>query len=243
MDNEAEDTYQLPVNSEEMVRKRNEMKKLSAYGLMLAALCFLAIPPPYAQSADIPVSFTYDDIGGGTYEYIWTVAYDGRLQGFGELEVYLPTRMNSATKNTSTLNGSTNNVFTVYDPAGPIVTYPWNALHFNAALTKWTQAGIHLESPPKDGFDPQYMSEIEFGTSNTADKAAGTYKFSYLLKYADNHYLTSFRYELHGTEESDDIALQKGTAYGTDPVPLPPSVLLLGSGLLGLAGWRRFRKN
>ena len=25
-------------------------------------------------------------------------------------------------------------------------------------------------------------------------------------------------------------------------VPLPPSVLLLGSGLLGLAGWRRFRK-
>jgi hypothetical protein len=26
-------------------------------------------------------------------------------------------------------------------------------------------------------------------------------------------------------------------------VPLPPSVLLLGSGLLGLAGWRRFRKS
>ena len=27
------------------------------------------------------------------------------------------------------------------------------------------------------------------------------------------------------------------------PVPLPPTVLLLGSGLLGLAGWRRFRKS
>jgi hypothetical protein len=27
------------------------------------------------------------------------------------------------------------------------------------------------------------------------------------------------------------------------PVPLPPTVLLLGSGLLGLVGWRRFRKN
>jgi hypothetical protein len=27
------------------------------------------------------------------------------------------------------------------------------------------------------------------------------------------------------------------------PVPLPPSAFLLGSGLLGLAGWRRFRKS
>lgn len=29
----------------------------------------------------------------------------------------------------------------------------------------------------------------------------------------------------------------------TAPVPLPPTVFLLGSGLLGLAGWRRFRKS
>jgi len=29
----------------------------------------------------------------------------------------------------------------------------------------------------------------------------------------------------------------------TSQVPLPPSLLLLGSGLLGLAGWRRFRKS
>jgi hypothetical protein len=29
---------------------------------------------------------------------------------------------------------------------------------------------------------------------------------------------------------------------GGAPVPLPPTVLLLGSGLLGLVGWRRFRK-
>jgi hypothetical protein len=28
-----------------------------------------------------------------------------------------------------------------------------------------------------------------------------------------------------------------------EPVPIPPTVLLLGSGLLGLAGWRRFRKS
>ena len=29
---------------------------------------------------------------------------------------------------------------------------------------------------------------------------------------------------------------------GGGSVPLPPTVLLLGSGLLGLVGWRRFRK-
>jgi hypothetical protein len=35
-----------------------------------------------------------------------------------------------------------------------------------------------------------------------------------------------------------------GTFTGSiDVVPLPPTVLLLGSGLIGLAGWRRFRKS
>jgi hypothetical protein len=30
--------------------------------------------------------------------------------------------------------------------------------------------------------------------------------------------------------------------FRVDPVPVPPSAWLLGSGLLGLVGWRRFRK-
>jgi len=31
-------------------------------------------------------------------------------------------------------------------------------------------------------------------------------------------------------------------AGGQSPIPVPPSVLLLGSGLVGLAGWRWFKK-
>ena len=33
-----------------------------------------------------------------------------------------------------------------------------------------------------------------------------------------------------------------GPNFDTTPVPLPPALLLFGSGLLGLGGWRRFRK-
>ena len=46
-----------------------------------------------------------------------------------------------------------------------------------------------------------------------------------------------------------DFSFLWGTATcGNDvitctPIPLPPSLLLLGSGLLGLGGWRRFRKS
>jgi hypothetical protein len=41
----------------------------------------------------------------------------------------------------------------------------------------------------------------------------------------------------------DSVGIDNVTFSRVTPVPLPPAVWLLGSGLLGLAGWRRWRKD
>jgi len=49
-----------------------------------------------------------------------------------------------------------------------------------------------------------------------------------------------------GLEINDQYSWKADTdkvSGGDFPVPLPPTALLVGSGLLGLAGWRRFRKS
>jgi len=45
-----------------------------------------------------------------------------------------------------------------------------------------------------------------------------------------------------GHNTNDSYSGQLSAVYDSPFVPVPPAALLLGSGLLGLAGWRRFRK-
>lgn len=47
-------------------------------------------------------------------------------------------------------------------------------------------------------------------------------------------------YEDFGGASGVDLNLPQGVSY--QAVPLPPAVVFFGSGLLGLVGWRRFRK-
>jgi hypothetical protein len=79
-------------------------------------------------------------------------------------------------------------------------------------------------------FDPGDSGQIDF-----IDPIGGAQKWcSFII---GNGGLIYTDYDVPGTF-NDYI----GLAVTESPVPLPPSMLLLGSGLLGLAGWRRFRK-
>jgi hypothetical protein len=73
------------------------------------------------------------------------------------------------------------------------------------------------------------------GTTLYADTYAGTLL---TLNISNGSKLT----EINIRSGGQDLKNEKGLTYYT-AVPLPPTVLLLGSGLLGLAGWRRFRKS
>jgi hypothetical protein len=224
---QAADNQQLPIASEDEVGRESMKRKLWIYVMLLAASGLFASVPSYATTT---VSFTVTTVSPGLYEYYWTVDYGGTASGdssLGHVEIYFPFKYMNA--NSDANGGSKIGTFT--GGGGTTVTLPYNAGHYGA--TGWAQSAIQLESFDQETHAEEY-AEIDFNTT-AADSGKYVYHFSYRL----DSLVTSFYYELHTASEAGD-GWQNGTA---NAVPLPPSALLLGSALLGLMGWRRFRKS
>jgi hypothetical protein len=61
--------------------------------------------------------------------------------------------------------------------------------------------------------------------------------------YNGNTFLGRVYYDIIASDYTVDKGYGLVTEFSTSAVPLPGAVWLLGSGLLGLAGWRRFRQD
>ncbi len=94
----------------------------------------------------------------------------------------------------------------------------WQTFSVTLESSNWERVTTWVYWPPPSG---------GFGTESLATVLQNVNTFHILTDYA-----------IGSGEEVylDNIAV--GSA-----VPIPPSLVLLGSGLLGLGGWRRFRKN
>lgn len=96
--------------------------------------------------------------------------------------------------------------------------------YYGHALTIW---GYEYT----DGTGGRQYNGVYFTDSDDNDTALQYYAVS---RNNDLYYLTGYSgggWFIGGVE-----------ALGQNPVPLPPTLLLFGSGLLGLVGWRRYRK-
>jgi hypothetical protein len=105
----------------------------------------------------------------------------------------------------------------------------WSSTPSSDFFPKFPYIGckLHFEDANPSVFDPPPSSlNLSFFDPRT---------YNDYIVYDDNH---------NGLFSFDNEALWlNSTISSVNVVPLPSAVLLLGSGLLGLAGWRRFRKS
>jgi hypothetical protein len=202
------------------------MRKLLTRGsvsLFVALLfCFFWLVPAQAT----PITFTFTGVGSGLLE------------------------------NNSTITPFTEAAFTIVIPADTSnVDYDFGInipgihnLSGTIALTGFTTTSF---TDPLYVFDEQILEQVGFGSYGYGDLISLTVSSVGLNSYAlgssfgpittSTPFYTQFSAVGLGIGNLTFTSMDYAT-FSASTVPLPPSALLLGSGLLGLAGWRRFRK-
>lgn len=196
--------------------KAKNMRQALIVMLALSAMLLAAGSGAWAIPLTIQytVTPTVTDMSGGIYKYSYDVLNNNQSLGLDVFLIQVPD-----------VPGNTN-ISLITDPVSPGSPGFWNH-HFTSTLdTRYNSSAtlkpgyIWLEW---DGNLPGSVYPI--GTSATF----------------------SFRADAPpGLSEGVVVTFTGGyigyEAIMTSPVPLPPTMLLLGSGLLGLGAWRRFRK-
>jgi hypothetical protein len=147
------------------------------------------------------------------------------------------------------------------DPTYPTEAFLYNALSNSQGLViDWNQANLNngqIISPGKSHLltvtGLTWDSVTNSGTLYYIDPTGGTQRNSPFWRavngvlWMDYGETNGVPWKLQdGTTNwwySGDVRISLALSEGPAPTPLPSTLLLLGSGLLGLVGWRRFRKN
>ena len=96
-----------------------------------------------------------------------------------------------------------------------------------------------------DELVPESFTGVRFGTDTMytfIDHVPGVSTWSSYTGGSANYWMFGY-YDSSGVPQLRPSHVVMWTYARTEVVPLPPSVFLLGAGLIGLAGWRRFRKS
>ena len=122
----------------------------------------------------------------------------------------------------------------------------WNGLTPNIVINLGGLYQINSLTGQADDNDTYRVSYWDFGTSSwqTAWDVPQIYSYGLVTRgpYSLPTPITTDELKFEATGGDNNYAVSEIQAFGSQ-VPVPPSLLLLGSGLLGMAGWRKFRKN
>jgi len=224
------------------------MKSLKKFAMMAMSLSIIGVFLPVYASADSLLwdqsSLGYSALISNTYFNVHAADDFQFSQGSNVTTLWWVGNSSSATSN---LNGFNIGIYDNYFDAGLGFNRPGNIVknYGNiplASVTETTSGGnfsefnLTLPSPFPAGANTPYWLSIQADTSDNGQPWWG-------WAIASTTNLSKSVYG-SGSAFGNQIPVEYDLTYQLygNAVPLPPTVFLLGSGLLGLAGWRRLRK-